>query len=99
MIPALCLALPLAQDAPERAAPPLPAPAVEELGAPGGPGASLANLARGDDGVLYASWVEEPEGADAVLSCATLGKSGWSAPREIATVFGVGYRFVAEPDA
>ena len=83
MIPALCLALPLVQGAPERAAPPLPAPAVEELGAPGGPGASLANLARGDDGVLYASWVEE-QGGDAVLSYATLGESGWSAPREIA---------------
>ena len=59
-----------------------PAPAIEQLPSPAGPGSAEPNLAVAMDGRVYMSWLEPADSGHA-LRFATLTGTQWSAPRTI----------------
>lgn len=61
------------------------APLAESVEAPVGPNSGQPQLALGDGGTVWLSWLEPTAGDTSALRYATLDDSGWSSPRTVAT--------------
>jgi hypothetical protein len=66
-------------------APPAALGALREIPSPAAPGSAEPNLAAGDDGRVYLSWVEPAPDSAHALRFAVLEGGRWSAPRTVAS--------------
>jgi hypothetical protein len=66
-------------------APPAALAALREIPSPAAPGSAEPNLAAGDDGRVYLSWVEPAADSAHALRFAVLEGGRWSAPRTVAS--------------